>query len=64
MARSWRWSQQAMIRVHAYRYDWDEQYDIFLLKFSELFGAAHASEISFIQGAPMYGSIGSFIPGY
>jgi para-nitrobenzyl esterase len=47
--------------LYAYRYDWDEQYDIFLLKFSELFGAAHASEISFIQGAPMYGSIGSFM---
>ncbi len=47
--------------LYAYRYDWDGQKDSFLIKFSKLLGAAHASEIAFIQGAPMYGPIGEYM---
>ncbi len=47
--------------LYAYRYDWDEQSDNFLVPFSELLGASHASEIAFIMGAPMYGAIGDFM---
>ena len=36
--------------LYAYRYDWNDQEDSFLIKFSEVLGAAHASEISFVQG--------------
>ena len=31
------------------------------MRFSEVLGASHASEIAFLMGAPMYGSIGSFM---
>ena len=47
--------------LYAYRYDWDEQADNFLVRFSEILGASHASEIAFIMGAPMYGEIGDFM---
>ncbi|MDA8946180.1 carboxylesterase family protein [Luminiphilus sp.] len=47
--------------LYAYRYDWNDQKDSFLIKFSEVLGAAHASEISFIQGKAMYGPIGSYM---
>lgn len=47
--------------LYAYRYDWDEQDDNFLVTFSEILGAAHASEIAFIMGAPMYGEIGAYM---
>ena len=42
--------------LYAYRYDWNDQADSFLIDFSTVLGAAHASEISFIQGKAMYGS--------
>ena len=47
--------------LFAYRYDWDEQDDNFLVTFSDILGAAHASEIAFIMGAPMYGEIGTYM---
>ena len=47
--------------LYAYRYDWNDQEDSFLIKFSEVLGAAHASEISFVQGKAMYGPIGSYM---
>lgn len=47
--------------LYAYRYDWNDQKDSFLINFSEVLGAAHASEISFIQGKAMYGPIGSYM---
>ena len=47
--------------LFAYRYDWNDQKDSFLINFSEVLGAAHASEISFIQGKAMYGPIGSYM---
>jgi para-nitrobenzyl esterase len=47
--------------LYAYRYDWDEQPDNYFVPFSEILGAAHASEIAFIMGAPMYGDIGDYM---
>ena len=47
--------------LYAYRYDWDEQPDNYFVPFSEILGAAHASEIAFIMGAPMYGVIGDYM---
>jgi para-nitrobenzyl esterase len=47
--------------LYAYRYDWDEQSDNYFVPFSEILGAAHASEIAFIMGAPMYGDIGDYM---
>ena len=47
--------------LYAYRYDWNDQADSFLIDFSTVLGAAHASEISFIQGKAMYGPIGSYM---
>ncbi len=47
--------------LYAYRYDWDEQPDNYFVPFSEILGAAHASEIAFIMGAPMYGDIGNYM---
>ncbi len=47
--------------LYAYRFDWDEQSDNYFVRFSEVLGASHASEIAFLMGAPMYGSIGSFM---
>ena len=47
--------------LYAYRYDWDEQPDNYFVPFSEILGAAHASEIAFIMGAPMYGAIGDYM---
>jgi para-nitrobenzyl esterase len=47
--------------LYAYRYDWNDQKDSFLINFSEVLGAAHASEISFIQGKAMYGPIGAYM---
>ena len=47
--------------LYAYRYDWNDQKESFLIDFSEVLGAAHASEISFIQGKAMYGPIGSYM---
>ena len=47
--------------LYAYRYDWDEQPDNYFVPFSEILGAAHASEIAFIMGAPMYGDIGEYM---
>ena len=47
--------------LYSYRYDWDEQADNYFVPFSEILGAAHASEIAFIMGAPMYGVIGDFM---
>lgn len=47
--------------LYAYRYDWNDQEDSFLIAFSEVLGAAHASEISFVQGKAMYGPIGSYM---
>lgn len=47
--------------LYAYRYDWDEQPDNYFLPFSKILGAAHASEIAFIMGAPMYGDIGDYM---
>ena len=47
--------------LYAYRYDWDEQPDNYFVPFSEILGAAHASEIAFIMGAPMYGAIGHYM---
>ena len=48
-------------QLYAYRFDWDEQADTYLVPFSEILGASHASEIAFVMGAPMYGSIGKFM---
>jgi len=48
-------------QLYAYRFDWDEQSDIWLVDFSEQLGAAHGAEIAFVMGAPMYGSIGRFM---
>jgi para-nitrobenzyl esterase len=53
--------QAGYTELYAYRYDWDEQADNFLVRFSEILGASHASEIAFIMGAPMYGAIGDFM---
>jgi para-nitrobenzyl esterase len=53
--------QAGYTQLYAYRYDWDEQSDNFLVHFSEILGASHASEIAFIMGAPMYGAIGNFM---
>lgn len=47
--------------LYSYRYDWDEQGDNYFLPFSDILGAAHASEIAFIMGAPMYGDIGDYM---
>ena len=47
--------------LYAYRYDWNDQAESFLIDFSTVLGAAHASEISFIQGKAMYGPIGSYM---
>ena len=47
--------------LYAYRYDWDEQPDNYFVPFSKILGAAHASEIAFIMGAPMYGAIGDYM---
>lgn len=53
--------QAGYTQLYAYRYDWDEQADNFLVRFSEILGASHASEIAFIMGTPMYGAIGHFM---
>ncbi len=45
----------------AYRFDWDETADNWLVPFSSILGAAHAAEIAFVMGAPMYGSIGRYM---
>ena len=45
----------------AYRFDWDETADNWFVPFSSILGAAHAAEIAFVMGAPMYGSIGSYM---
>ena len=47
--------------LYAYRFDWDEQDDNWFVRFSSLLGAAHASEIAFVMGAPMYGSVGEYM---
>lgn len=47
--------------LYAYRFDWDEQSDNWFVPFSEVLGSSHASEIAFIMGAPMYGSVGNFM---
>jgi para-nitrobenzyl esterase len=47
--------------LYAYRFDWDEQADNWFVPFSQLLGAAHASEIAFVMGAPMYGSVGEYM---
>ena len=47
--------------LYAYRFDWDEQADNWFFPFSEILGAAHAAEIAFVMGAPMYGSIGDYM---
>ena len=47
--------------LYAYRFDWDEQADSWFLPFSEILGAAHAAEIAFVMGKPMYGSIGDYM---
>ncbi len=47
--------------LYAYRFDWDEQADSWFLPFSKILGAAHAAEIAFVMGKPMYGSIGDYM---
>ncbi len=47
--------------LYAYRFDWDEQADSWFLPFSDILGAAHAAEIAFVMGKPMYGSIGDYM---
>lgn len=47
--------------LYAYRFDWDEQDDNWFVPFSKVLGAAHASEIAFVMGAPMYGSVGEYM---
>lgn len=47
--------------LYAYRFDWDEQDDNWFVPFSKVLGAAHATEIAFIMGAPMYGSVGEYM---
>jgi para-nitrobenzyl esterase len=47
--------------LYAYRFDWDEQADNWFVPFSQVLGAAHASEIAFVMGAPMYGSVGEYM---
>ena len=47
--------------LYAYRFDWDEQADNWLLPFSQLLGAAHGAEIAFVMGKPMYGPIGDYM---
>ncbi|MFT4768981.1 MAG: para-nitrobenzyl esterase [Glaciecola sp.] len=47
--------------LYAYRFDWDEQADNWFVPFSEVLGAAHGSEIAFVMGAPMYGSVGEYM---
>ena len=54
-------SEAGYDNLYAYRYDWDEQPDNYFVPFSEILGAAHASEIAFIMGAPMYGDIGDYM---
>ena len=47
--------------LYAYRFDWDEQDDNWFVPFSKILGAAHGSEIAFVMGAPMYGSVGEYM---
>ena len=47
--------------LYAYRFDWDEQADNWFVPFSRLLGSAHASEIAFVMGAPMYGTVGDYM---
>lgn len=47
--------------LYVYRFDWDEQSENWFLSFPELLGASHASEIAFIMGAPMFGSVGKYM---
>ena len=47
--------------LYVYRFDWDEQSENWFLSFPDLLGASHASEISFIMGAPMFGSVGKYM---
>ncbi len=47
--------------LYAYRFDWDEQDDNWFFPFSEILGAAHGTEIAFVMGGPMYGSIGDYM---
>jgi para-nitrobenzyl esterase len=47
--------------LFAYRFDWDEQDDNWFVPFSKVLGAAHGSEIAFVMGAPMYGSVGEYM---
>ena len=47
--------------LYVYRFDWDEQSENWFLSFPEILGAAHASEIAFIMGAPMFGSVGKYM---
>lgn len=54
-------SEAGYTDLYAYRYDWDEQPDNYFVPFSKILGAAHASEIAFIMGAPMYGDIGNYM---
>lgn len=48
--------------VFGYRFDWDEQQDTWLLKLSELVGAAHATEIDFVFDAARPGA--GFMSGF
>jgi len=47
--------------LFAYRFDWDDQEDNWLVPFADILGAAHGAEIAFVMGRPMYGSIGSYM---
>ncbi len=47
--------------LYVYRFDWDEQDENWFLSFPEILGAAHAAEIAFVMGGPMFGSVGDFM---
>ena len=47
--------------LYVYRFDWDEQDENWFLSFPDILGAAHGSEIAFIMGAPMFGSVGDYM---
>ena len=54
-------SQAGYDNLYAYRFDWDEQPDNYFVRFSQVLGASHASEIAFLMGSPMYGAIGDYM---
>ena len=47
--------------VFGYRFDWDEEPNIFLMDFSQILGAAHAIEIPFVMGGLKLGGLEEYM---